>query len=579
MTTYVKKQSTLTAIIVALIASFVIGSVCLVSSAFADNTDTQTASAQAKLVATYNNDGTITVPNTTIKNDTDYVVTIDNVSIESEYDFVKDWSNDAVGKTIQPGESLTVSWTAKTSVPSDFNGESEVYVGTITYDYSFKKALPDDISLNSDEYTYDGSAKTPEVKGLEDLVEGSDYTIEYKNNTNAGTATATITGIGDYTGTKTLEFTINPASIADTTVTIPDETYYTGNKITPEVSVALGGKTLTANTDYTLSGDTSKTDAGTYTITVIGKGNYTGSTPAATWTIKANAYWLGKAGDETSIIETQGQIEEDMAVLHNEASQTSSGEDYDAVKTKYEGYMNADGELTGETHLYTKWYGDDVTDETSKNKYVEFRIIQVGEHDNDGSAVTFMATHSLPTAKAMNMKVDGSATNSGGWTGSEMYNTVFASGGYVQTGLSDLVNSGNVKAVTKKSTAGSYDTSKIDNGWEEATTNDSFWLLSFSEIADEDTYPILWGGFKNEGSQYAWFAKKEINPTGSNDAIENMDETRSGNSPAGASAKLWWERSPLVSGSGSFGLVDSDGDPSYSDPANYTLGVVPAFSF
>ncbi len=40
------------------------------------------------------------------------------------------------------------------------------------------------------------------------LKQGTDYTVEYENNTELGTATLTITGIGDYTGTLTVTFKI-----------------------------------------------------------------------------------------------------------------------------------------------------------------------------------------------------------------------------------------------------------------------------------------------------------------------------------------------------------------------------------
>ena len=38
--------------------------------------------------------------------------------------------------------------------------------------------------------------------------EGKDYTVTYKNNVNTGTATATIQGIGNYSGTASVSFTI-----------------------------------------------------------------------------------------------------------------------------------------------------------------------------------------------------------------------------------------------------------------------------------------------------------------------------------------------------------------------------------
>ena len=62
---------------------------------------------------------------------------------------------------------------------------------------------------------YTGSALTPAVTVTADgktLVKDTDYTVAYANNTDAGTAQVTITGKGDYTGTKTVTFTIDKAA-------------------------------------------------------------------------------------------------------------------------------------------------------------------------------------------------------------------------------------------------------------------------------------------------------------------------------------------------------------------------------
>ena len=61
------------------------------------------------------------------------------------------------------------------------------------------------------EATYTGKALTPEVtvkyKGVT-LKEGTDYSAAYQNNTEVGTATVTVTGMGAYTGEVTKNFTI-----------------------------------------------------------------------------------------------------------------------------------------------------------------------------------------------------------------------------------------------------------------------------------------------------------------------------------------------------------------------------------
>ena len=81
-----------------------------------------------------------------------------------------------------------------------------------------------------------------------------DYTVKYKNNTKAGTATVTITGKGNYVGSFVKTFVIHPldlnkANVLD--VTVP----YNGKvqKGTTTVTYLLNGKTVTLKkgTDFT----------------------------------------------------------------------------------------------------------------------------------------------------------------------------------------------------------------------------------------------------------------------------------------------------------------------------------------
>lgn len=63
--------------------------------------------------------------------------------------------------------------------------------------------------------TYNGRARTPAPKVVLDgitLRQGTDYTVSYKNNVKAGKATATVTGIGSYSGTAFATFTIAKAA-------------------------------------------------------------------------------------------------------------------------------------------------------------------------------------------------------------------------------------------------------------------------------------------------------------------------------------------------------------------------------
>lgn len=64
-------------------------------------------------------------------------------------------------------------------------------------------------------YVYNGSAKKPSVKitdGSYTLKNGTDYTVSYSKNINAGTAVVQITGNGAYTGSKNVNFSIKQAN-------------------------------------------------------------------------------------------------------------------------------------------------------------------------------------------------------------------------------------------------------------------------------------------------------------------------------------------------------------------------------
>ena len=90
------------------------------------------------------------------------------------------------------------------------------YTGTTTGSFTIAPIpLPGNswyYSLEYSNYDYTGKEIRPAVT-CEGLTEGIDFTVSYKDNTNAGTAQVIITGIGNYSGTYTLEFTINPVTI------------------------------------------------------------------------------------------------------------------------------------------------------------------------------------------------------------------------------------------------------------------------------------------------------------------------------------------------------------------------------
>ena len=156
------------------------------------------------------------------------------------------------------------------------------YTGEVTKSFTISKAQISSAAITYDAgpYGYTGEEWKPEVAvSFNDaaLTADTDYTVSYENNINAGTAKIIITGIGDhFTGSTEKTFTINSAEISGCTFApIADVTYNT-KAHTPEVTVAISGRTLEADKDYTVS-YAPNVNAGTVTVTVTGKGNFTGS--------------------------------------------------------------------------------------------------------------------------------------------------------------------------------------------------------------------------------------------------------------------------------------------------------------
>ncbi|MCD8334330.1 MAG: S8 family serine peptidase, partial [Clostridiales bacterium] len=149
--------------------------------------------------------------------------------------------------------------------------------------------LETQVTLSQTAYTYDGTAKEPKVTvqcgGLV-LTQGTDYTVTYSDNVAAGTATVTVTGTGDYTGTVETTFVIAVADLSACTVTLSATSYtYDGSAKKPTVTVKNGSVTLVENTDYTVA-YTNNVNYGTATVTITGTGSYSG-TVTKTFSISA----------------------------------------------------------------------------------------------------------------------------------------------------------------------------------------------------------------------------------------------------------------------------------------------------
>lgn len=127
--------------------------------------------------------------------------------------------------------------------------------------------------------SYTGKGITPAITvsfGSNVLKQGIDYTVTYANNKNVGTATATITGKGKYTGTVKRTFKIVKKSVTALSYSSVGDKTYSGKDQKPSVTVRNGSVRLTKNKDYTITYSKNK-NIGTAVITIKGKGSYTGT--------------------------------------------------------------------------------------------------------------------------------------------------------------------------------------------------------------------------------------------------------------------------------------------------------------
>ncbi|PWL78417.1 MAG: hypothetical protein DBY20_05980 [Coriobacteriia bacterium] len=150
--------------------------------------------------------------------------------------------------------------------------------------YTITPATVTELTLDTDELTYDGAEKVPgmTVKAGELVLDSeTDFDVATPDDiTNIGTKTVTITAKGNFEGTLEATYKVLPAAITAIELSA-DKFTYDGADKTPAITVKAGDKTLVAGTDYELTLPTDRVIVGTKTIKATAKGNYTGEVAAS----------------------------------------------------------------------------------------------------------------------------------------------------------------------------------------------------------------------------------------------------------------------------------------------------------
>lgn len=201
-------------------------------------------------------------------------------------------SNTAIATVSNTGK-VTAKKAGTVYITATTAGLTAKYKLTIVTKYSLSQSS---IALSKYSYTYTGKACTPAVSVKYDgasLKKGTDYTVTYSNNKNAGTAKVIFVGKGKYSGTVTKTFKISKAKAK---ITVKNTSY---TKKTRSKAFSLGAKVnskgklsyvssnskvvkVSSNGKVTIKGK------GTATITVkaAAKGNYLAATKKVKITVK-----------------------------------------------------------------------------------------------------------------------------------------------------------------------------------------------------------------------------------------------------------------------------------------------------
>ena len=231
----------------------------------------------------------------------------------------------AEGSKMVEGTDYTVKYPDKSTYAGSYTvtvtGKGN-YTDTVELSYTIKKANGSG-SVTMADYTYGEAAPAPvptsatNGTGTDQVsyyyTGDSDTGVHYDSDkapTDAGsyTVTASFKETQNATAcTATANFTVHPKGLVADNFTLslakkPTEFTYNGSEQKPTVSVAEGSN-LAEGTDYTVTYPEASTNAGSYTVKVMGQGNYTG-TVELSYKILPAVYKLPQGAEIKTELET-----------------------------------------------------------------------------------------------------------------------------------------------------------------------------------------------------------------------------------------------------------------------------------
>jgi len=208
------------------------------------------------------------------------------------------------GATIIAGE-YTVSYENNVNAGTatvkltDKDGGNYVVSGSKTFTIT-PKAVTAEVILTQDSFEYDGTAKTPGVTAKDNgtIIPASEYTVSYEGNTDAGTATVTLTDKdgGNYVVSGSETFVITPKEVS---VVWSADLTYTGVKQLPTASVKdVNGDPLALTVEVAEGGVNAGEHSAAAAFAAVQK-NYTLTNTSYTYTINQAPVTVGSVTIDT----------------------------------------------------------------------------------------------------------------------------------------------------------------------------------------------------------------------------------------------------------------------------------------
>lgn len=255
-----------------------------------------------------------------------------------------------------------------------FRGKNSYLGKTATATYTIEQADLNSaaVTVTDNSKTYNGSEQYASVNvtlGNTALIMGQDFTVTYDGNCmDAGSYSITVTGIDNYKGevTPTEQLTIAPKELQNGMIQAIPPQYYTGQEITPEITVHDGELVLHKDTDFENVTYSNHIDVGngTASVAITGMGNYIGEAKA-TFSIIAKSTYLEVSVDPASA--TYGDDLSGMTI-----TVTANG----TILTEYEDYQLS----------YQRYNQDGQPEEVSGiDEAGVYIITATGEGNYDGS--------------------------------------------------------------------------------------------------------------------------------------------------------------------------------------------------